>query len=988
MPMMLKYFLMWLLLFPALLLFQPKVWAQPNTTINLDKQKPAQYEDRLLPSEKTGEKKIGFVKRTYQDMVSHYNYFFNANNKLQHIIEVAKQMHTDDYSKLLPFYNYNLSVTALDKRDIDSIIYKCYAGILLHDLRSDWVDDFYLLLGKAYLLRQNFDSAAIVFQYINYIYAPKDDGYDIPIGSNVSNQQGIFTVATNENRNFLKKITTKPTTRNDSFIWQIRNYIESNQLDKATGLIAILKADPFFPKRLEKDLYLQQAYLFYKQNNYDSAASYLSKSVSEATNKQEQARWEFLTGQLYQLSHHNKAAIQAFEKSIHHTIDPYLEVYARLNIVSLSDTGSAKASLQNNLKQLYQLAKRDKYADYRDIIYYAAATLEIKQQHYNAGINNLMKSIAVSVNNPAQKQKSMLLLASTAYNNRQYPLASLYYDSIQVNQIDSSLKNEVSTRKKALKIIADNLASLHFQDSLLQLSNLKEADRLAAVKKLYRRLRKEQGLADEKDDIDFGSTSNTVSPTNSGLFGNSNTNNANDFYFANPTIKTQGYKEFKQKWGNRPNVDNWQRQSAINNSLQLNNNHATNTSNATAEAAKSASSNTLTIKGMLENIPLTEKQIGDAHNTIINDLYTNAQTFQNNLEKYPDAIDAYETLMKLYPENKYEEPVLFNLIYCYQKVGMLAKADSVRKKLMFAFPQGIYAQKIKNQGKPTLKDKATAQYEHIYDLFIEGNFKQALAEKAEADKIFGKTYWSPQLMYIQAVYDVKQKNDSIAIQTLENLVQQFPQSPMVEMANTLISVVKRRKEIENYLTNLVIEKNEDNVVGNIDLHPATLVNAPLKKPVDTIAKQIIKQLDTTALLPITNQRPVIQTINNYAFNPSDSQYVAVILYKVDPVFASEARNAFYRFNLEKYYALRLKVTHEKLNDSTALVLIGPFANAGDAVNYVDKTRPLASGRIIPWLKPDKYTFSMISPTNLQLLYTKKNIADYLQFIKNILPDKF
>lgn len=988
MPMKQKYFLMWFLFFPALLFYQTKVWGQPNTTINLDKEKPAQYQDRQLASEKTGEKKIGFVKRTYQDMVSHYNYFFNANNKLNHIIELAQQMHTDDYSKLLPFYNYSLSVTALDKRDIDSIIYKCYAGILLHDLRSDWVDDFYLLLGKAYLLRQNFDSAATVFQYINYIYAPKDDGYDIPIGSNVSNQQGIFTVATNENRSLLKKIIKKPTTRNDSFIWQIRNYIESNQLDKATGLIAILKADPFFPKRLEKDLFLQQAYLFYKQNIHDSAATYLSKSISEASNKQEQARWEFLTGQLFQLAHQNKPAIQAFEKAIHHTIDPYLEVYARLNIVALSDTANGNHSLQNNLKQLYQLARRDKYADYRDIIYYAAASLEIKQQHFKESINNLLKSIAFSVNNPAQKQKSVLLLASTAYNIRKYPLASLYYDSVQVNQLDSSLQNEITNRKKALKIITKNLASLQLQDSLLQLSNLNEAARLAAVKKLYRRLRKEQGLADEREKIDFGSTNSTTNAASSGLFGSTTTNSASDFYFANTALKTQGYKEFKQKWGNRPNVDNWQRQSAINNSMRLNNNNVTTTANATPEAVKTNASTALTLKGMLENVPLTEKQIGDTHNTIIDDLYKNAQTFQNDLEKYPDAVDAYETLMKLYPENKYEEPVLFNLIYCYNQLGLLAKSDSVRKKLMLAFPNGIYAEKIKNTGKPTIQDKATVQYEHIYDLFIEGNFKQALAEKEQADKIFGENYWSPQLMYIQAVYDVKQKNDSTAIQTLEALVHQFPQSPMVEMANTLISVVKRRKEIENYLTNLVIEKNEDNVVGNIDLHPATIAKAPVKKIVDTLSTQIHKQLDTTALVQVPVSNPVIQAVNNYAFNPADSQYIAVILHKVDPVFASEARNAFYRFNLEKFYTLRLKVTEEKLNDSTTIVLIGPFENAGDAVEYLDKTRPMATGRIIPWLKPDKYVFSMISPLNLQLLHTKNNITDYIQFMKNTLPEKF
>jgi outer membrane protein assembly factor BamD (BamD/ComL family) len=985
--MMQKYFFLCLFLIPALF-FQPKVWGQPNTTINLDKEKPAQYQDRLLPAEKTGDKKLGFLSRTYQDMVSHYNYFFNANNKLNFIIEQAQKMHTDDYSKLLPFYDYSLSVTALDKRDLDSIIYKCYAGILLHDLRSDWVDDFYLLLGKAYLLRKNFDSAAMVFQYINYIYAPKDDGYDIPIGSNVSNNQGIFTVSTNENRSLLKKITTKPTTRNDSFIWQIRNYIESNQLDKASGLIALLKPDPLFPKQLQKDLWLQQAYLFYKQNQYDSAATYLSKSISEADNKQQQARWEFLTGQLYQLAHQNKPAIKAFETAITHTIDPYLEVYARLNIVALSYTGSSTKVLQNNLRQMYQLAHRDKYADYRDIIYYAAAALEIKQQHYEAGSQNLQKSIAYSVNNPEQKQKSMLLLASTAYNIRQYPLASLYYDSIQTNQLDSTLKNEVIARKKALKIITGNLTSLHLQDSLLQLAKLNEADRLAAVKKLYRRLRKEQGLAEEKEDIDFGSTNTTANVAASGLFGSStSSNNANDFYFANATLKLQGYKEFKQKWGNRPNVDNWQRQSAINNSLQLNNNNVT-AATTTTETAKTNNANALTLKGMLDNIPLTEKQIGDAHNTIINDLYSNAQTFQNNLEKYADAVDSYEKLMKLYPENQYEEAVLFNLIYCYKQLGLLQKSDSVRKKLMFAFPNGTYAQKIKNIGKPTLQDKATEQYEHIYNLFIEGNFKQALAEKAEADKTYGKTYWTPQLMYIQAVYDVKQKNDSSAIQTLQAMIHQFPQSPMVDMANTMIDVLKRRKEIENYLTNLVIEKNEDNVVANIDLHPATLVNTPVRRRVDSVAAPVIKHLDSTATVQIPVSAPVIQSVNDYAFNPSDSQYIAVVLNKVDPVFASEARNAFYRFNLEKFYNLRLKVNQQKLNDSTSLVLIGPFANAGDAVDYLDKTKPMATARIIPWLKPEKYIFSMISPANLQLLYNKNNIDEYIQFLKRNLPEKF
>jgi hypothetical protein len=36
-----------------------------------------------------------------------------------------------------------------------------------------------------YLHRQDYDSAMGVFKYVNYAFAPKDEGTDIPIGSNI-----------------------------------------------------------------------------------------------------------------------------------------------------------------------------------------------------------------------------------------------------------------------------------------------------------------------------------------------------------------------------------------------------------------------------------------------------------------------------------------------------------------------------------------------------------------------------------------------------------------------------------------------------------------------------------------------------------------------------------------------------------------------------------------------------------------------------------
>ena len=134
--------------------------AQPGTTIEL--KKPEKFESRTLASEKTPDTKIKKGKKFYQNTITHYNYVFNANLRLEQIIDRAKQGFRDDYTKLLPYYNYALSTTATDP-DIDSVIYKCNAGILLHDLRNDWVDDLYFLMGRAYYLRQNFDSAEHVF---------------------------------------------------------------------------------------------------------------------------------------------------------------------------------------------------------------------------------------------------------------------------------------------------------------------------------------------------------------------------------------------------------------------------------------------------------------------------------------------------------------------------------------------------------------------------------------------------------------------------------------------------------------------------------------------------------------------------------------------------------------------------------------------------------------------------------------------------------
>lgn len=81
---------------------------------SLGLKKPKEYSERTLRSERSEEKKFTVPRRFMQNTVTHYNFFFNANNKINEIVERAKMAHKDDYSQLLPFYNYSLDVTAGD----------------------------------------------------------------------------------------------------------------------------------------------------------------------------------------------------------------------------------------------------------------------------------------------------------------------------------------------------------------------------------------------------------------------------------------------------------------------------------------------------------------------------------------------------------------------------------------------------------------------------------------------------------------------------------------------------------------------------------------------------------------------------------------------------------------------------------------------------------------------------------------------------------
>ncbi len=198
-------------------------------------------------------------------------------------------------------------------------------------------------------------------------------------------------------------------------------------------------------------------------------------------------------------------------------------------------------------------------------------------------------------------------------------------------------------------------------------------------------------------------------------------------------------------------------------------------------------------------------------------LFALGRVYQEGLPDYPSAIAAYDSLLRLMPATPLREETLLGLYYCYKKMGDGANADKIVQMMRGEFPKGKFTALAVNpdsvaEAAGAARINATRQYDRIYDAFIEGRFDEAMTEKKLADSLYGDKYWTPQLLYIEAVYLIRSRQDAQARSILGNIQMKFPKTPMADKAARLIDVLGRRRQIETYLTNLKVERAVDTLV--------------------------------------------------------------------------------------------------------------------------------------------------------------------------------
>jgi outer membrane protein assembly factor BamD (BamD/ComL family) len=558
------------------------------------------------------------------------------------------------------------------------------------------------------------------------------------------------------------------------------------------------------------------------------------------------------------------------------------------------------------------------------------------------------------------------------------------------DQLISDSVQILMDRKLALAKVVRQMVIIESQDSLQRIAAMTEAERTAYIKKMIRAYRKQRGLSEEGSSAENGNQFRT-NAANADMF---NDNNSGEWYFNNPSLKSRGYNDFHSKWGSRPNVDNWQLQSLINKQKPGVAAGRLNNGNGAEAGAAAAAPAELTPEGLLQQVPLTPEKLKRSQDSVENALYALGKALQDLIPDYRSAILTYDSLEKRFPSTRYYQEALFNTYYCYVKLNDAENAARILALMKQKFPTGKYVAIIENPHPVApdqeIRNNATQNYEKIYQELIEGHFELALTEKKKQDSIYGDRYWTPQLLYVEALYYMHTRHDSLAKATLNHIISTYTGTGMDDKAKNTLRVLNEREKIEEYLTNLKVTRAKDDSLGLADNGKDQTKTATA----DTAAAKPVAKLKVDSARVSNNKPDSLQAkkpaifASAFTAAPARPHAVALIMDKVDPVYVTESKNAFDRYNRENFYGKHFDINIVALSDSIKIVLINGFENADAALAYLDKTGKLAGREILPWLPANKYSFIIIDDQNLAVLQTNKDIQAYKKFLSVYFPGKF
>ncbi|MBL7112365.1 MAG: tetratricopeptide repeat protein [Bacteroidales bacterium] len=715
------------------------------------------------------------VTRSFHNLTSHYNIFFNGSESYKKGLKRAEDSYEDDYTRLLPIFKYNdENIAQSIAGDMDRTIQKATKVVTLHSItvkpeykngpQSDkqkafyakteyikWVPVNYLVMGKAYLARHDYLLAIQTFKFILTEYPEEEIIYETQI-------------------------------------WMARAYNETGEYKESQRILNLLDGNESVSEKLYADLYATVADLRMKEENFTGAIKPLGKALEYVKKKNIKIRYHFILGQLNQQEEFYEQASYHYRQVIKMNPPYTMSFNARINRASVYVTGADRSKdIKGELKKMLREGKNK---EYKDQIYYALGDIHWKEGETNKAIDYYALSSAVSVSNPQQKTKSCLTLADIYYDQQNYEFAELYYDTASINlPSDYPDYESIITKLGSLSELVQNLKIVQFEDSVQRLAAMDENERLTIIDSIIAQVRAAERLAQEEEmqamqDNQYNRMA--LSQSSSGSQGNTV---EGKWYFYNDAAKSFGQPEFKMKWGNRKLEDNWRRSNKREISFET-------FASDSAEAGQVLDSSMQVFSNKsrefyLQDVPLTDSMMEISHKNIQTALHSAGGIYRNELKDFGEAIDTYGDILERYPNSTYKLSVYYNMYLMYKELQDGRNADIYKTALIREFPESQPAQLLTNPNYINeLMEKENEEnrfYESTYNKYQEGYYYQVMVDADTAMQRYKESELLPRFFFLKVLSIGHTRDRLVFAEALDSLANMYPGNEVAQTALEMIA---------------------------------------------------------------------------------------------------------------------------------------------------------------------------------------------------------
>lgn len=620
---------------------------------------------------------VGFFGNKYHNTTARYNAYFLALQKLQEVEQQIAESHQRNFNQLLYIYPPVDTVIAAQYQEPLQEAMKMASLAIERHKNSKWVDDSYLLVGKARFYSREIESAVETFKYVNT--KSKDDN-----------------------------------ARHKALIFLMRTFIDDQQLANAKGVSDYLRKEKL-NKENQRDYNLAMAMLYREREEWDQVAAHLEEAVASTSKKEGRAELNFMLGQLYQQMEQEEKAYKSFRQVLRSNPDYELSFFARLHMAQVANL--AQEGDEKRIRRYFsKLLKDRKNKEYRDKIYYELGNFEMRRGNHEAGLNNYRKSIEVSLNNPRQKSYAFRKLAEIYYNEGNFKRSQAYYDSTATTMPQNEADYDfIQERSQVMTNLVSQINVIEEKDSLLRLAAMDKPALEAYLDEVVRQEEQAMALAQRKNrdkitQVNVRTGFNTVDDK----FGNVQEPGNSTWYFYNPSLLSIGQADFVKRWGNRPLQDNWRRSKS----------GRDNTSTVTQAQAEEAFEDATTPENieervaarrvqLYETLPFAPEQQQDALQQVETAFYNLGHIFNYDLKEFTPTVEAYTALLDRFAQSEYRPEVLFNLYMLHLKKDA-AKADFYKEQLIAQHPTSTYAKTLINPNYEREEDQANNQLKQLY----------------------------------------------------------------------------------------------------------------------------------------------------------------------------------------------------------------------------------------------------------------------------------